>query len=138
MAVDARGNVTNAIMNSGPTTRGGPQFNSPYGAGFTSFAPPRPQAAPQAGGFVPPPGASGAALFAPPPGSAPPAGLAAPPTGGLPPAAGAAPMFAAPPVPGAAMPSNVVPHHVAPAFNAQFSPGALANPGGNAMRGRGY
>jgi len=45
-------------------------------------------------------------------------------------------MFAPPPAAGAPVPSNVVPR-TAPPFRQMFSPGALANPGGNAMRGGG-
>jgi hypothetical protein len=154
---DSRGGVTDALM-AQPTggypgqavaTRGGvPQSPSPYGSGFTSFAP-RPQMTPQASGFAPPPAnmQSGGG-FAPPPR---PSGFAPPPASMAPGAAfgggGFAPTprpggFVAPPTPG--MPRPVAPTPTIappprPAFNSMFSPGALANPGGNAMRGgRGF
>ena len=121
--------------------RGVPQSYSPYNSGFTSFtSAPRP--APVSTGFTPPPGATGQSLFAPPPAAMTArgnvtnalmnlggGGFAPPPSN----------LFAAPPAPGAMPPMGAAPAMAPrPAFNAQFSPGAIANPGGNAMRGRGY
>jgi hypothetical protein len=138
---DARGGVTNAIM-AQPTggfagqavaTRGGvAQAPSPYGGGFTSFAP-RPRPAVQGGaGFAPPPSNMVGGFAPPPPMMAP---GAAPPTSGFAPPASN--LFAAPPT-GALPTGGVAQPPPRPAFNAQFSPGALQYPGGNAMRGRGY
>lgn len=163
---DGRGGVTAALMAQQPSgfsgTRGGPVSYSPYGPGFTSFgggsAPQRP---PQSAGFARPPApmlGGGAASFAPPPsGFAPPpmpmqgaGNFQAPPPPTAPMAGGFTPpaqptgigtggLFAPPPTPGAGMPSFAPQAPAAPpAFNSQFSPGALANPGGQAMRGRGF
>ena len=134
---DGRGGVTNALMAQQPSgfsgMRGGPVSYSNFAPGFTSFAP-RPQMAPQAaGGFAPPPNMAGG--FAPPPsnmGFTPPAmpgGFTPPPASGL---------FAPPPAAGAPMPSNAMPARTAQPFRQMFSPGAIANPGGGAMRGRGF
>ena len=137
---DARGGVTDALM-AQPTggypgqavaTRGGPmQSPSPYGSGFTSFRP-RPQMTPQAGGFAPPPSNMVGGFAAPPPPMMPGAGPA-PTTGFAPPPSN---LFAPPPAPGSMPPMGApMAARPRPAFNAQFSPGALANPGGNPMRG---
>lgn len=138
---DARGGVTDALM-AQPTggypgqavaTRGGvAQAPSPYGSGFTSFAP-RPQMAPQAGGFAPPPSNMVGGFASAPPAMMPGAGPA--PTSGFAPPPSS--LFAPPPAAGAPMPSNAMPPRAAQPFRQMFSPGALANPGGNAMRGGG-
>jgi len=142
---DSRGGVTDALVATGqvPTggyagqavsTRGGvAQAPSPYGSGFTSFAP-RPQMAPQAGGFAPPP-SNMVGGFARPPAPMMPGAGPAPTSGFAPPPSN---LFAPPPMAGAPMPSNAMPARTPQPFRQMFSPGALANPGvGQVTRGGG-